>query len=72
MARLAMRQRGATPEQTVFIGDLLDTDIACGVNAGIDTVLVFSGSSTKEDLAKSSVRPAFTAAGIGEITTWLK
>ena len=72
MARLAMRQRGATPEQTVFIGDLLDTDIACGVNAGIDTVLVFSGSSTKEDLAKSSVRPAYTAAGIGEITTWLK
>ena len=72
MAQLAMRQRGATPEQTVFIGDLLDTDIACGVNAGIDTVLVFSGSSTKEDLAKSSVRPAYTAAGIGEITAWLK
>lgn len=72
MAQLAMRQRGATPEQTVFIGDLLDTDIACGVNAGIDTVLVFSGSSKREDLAKSSVRPAYTAADIGEITGWLK
>lgn len=72
MAQLAMQQRGVTPEQTVFIGDLLDTDIACGVNAGIDTVLVFSGSSKREDLAKSSVRPAYTAADISEITEWLK
>ena len=37
MALLSMEKYGYTPEQTVLIGDRVYTDIACGVNAGIDT-----------------------------------
>jgi len=47
MAQLAMQQCHVTPEETVVIGDRIYTDIACGVNAGIDTVLVFSGETTR-------------------------
>ena len=43
MALLAMERTGFSPEQTVLLGDRLYTDVACGVNAGIDTVFVLSG-----------------------------
>ena len=47
MTRLAMERTGFSPEQTVLLGDRLYTDIACGVNAGIDTVFVLSGEGTQ-------------------------
>ena len=37
-------------QRPIFIGDRLDTDIAGGVNAGIDTMLVFSGIHQAADL----------------------
>ncbi|NLD52253.1 MAG: HAD-IIA family hydrolase [Clostridiales bacterium] len=67
MALLAMDKYGCTKEETILVGDRLYTDIACGVSAGIDTVLVFSGEARPEDLLKSKVKPAFTAAGVGEL-----
>ena len=67
MAQLAMEKWQATPEETVLIGDRIYTDIACGVNAGIDTILVFSGETTKEVYEASDVKPTFTAADIAEI-----
>lgn len=72
MAQLAMQKCGAAPEETVMIGDRIYTDIACGVNAGIDTVLVFSGETTRSDWEKSAVRPTYTAADVGEILTYLQ
>ena len=57
MALLAMEKTGFTPEETVLIGDRLYTDIACGVNAGINTIFVLSGEGTMEDLEKSEAKP---------------
>ncbi len=67
MALLAMEKYGCTREETILVGDRLYTDIACGVSAGIDTVLVFSGEARPEDLLKSAVKPTFTAAGVGDL-----
>lgn len=72
MAQLAMLKCGAAPEETVMIGDRLYTDIACGINAGIDTVLVFSGETTRQDWENSATRPTFTAADVGEILNHLQ
>ena len=72
MAQLAMQKCGVAPEQTVMIGDRIYTDIACGVNAGIDSVLVFSGETTREDWQQSDVRPTYTAESIAEILPYLK
>ena len=58
MPELAMRRMGVRPEETLVVGDRIYTDIACGVNAGTHTLLVFSGETTKEDLAASATKPS--------------
>lgn len=67
MARLAMEWVGATPEETVMVGDRLYTDIASGEAAGIDTVFVLSGEGTRADLETSPVHPTWVLDGIGDI-----
>lgn len=57
MPLLAIKKFGFRKEDAVVIGDRLYTDIACGVNAGISTILVLSGETAKEDLAKSEIQP---------------
>ena len=67
IARLAIQKTGFQPEDAVLVGDRIYTDIACGVNAGISTVLVFSGETTREDWEKSEVKPQFTCGSIADI-----
>lgn len=57
MIRLALEQTGCKPEETLMVGDRLYTDIACGVNAGVDTVLVLTGEATAQDAVKSETPP---------------
>ena len=71
----AMQRMGARPETspskretTAVIGDRLDTDIAGGVRAGLTTVLILSGITTKDDLAGSPVKPDLVCADIEELT----
>ena len=59
MVRLALERTGFAPDQALMVGDRLYTDIAAGVNAGIDTAFVLSGEGTREDLADSPVKPAW-------------
>ncbi len=67
MALLAMEKTGFSPEETVLIGDRLYTDIACGVNAGINSIFVLSGEGTLDDLAKSDVKPTYVYNNIKEV-----
>ena len=57
MLEMAMARMGARPEETVMIGDRLDTDILAGERAGMSTVLVLTGVSTREDLATAEALP---------------
>ena len=72
IALLAMEKAGCSPAETVLVGDRIYTDIACGVNAGISTVLVFSGETTPEDARKSDIQPSLTCAGITDLWEVLK
>lgn len=72
MVRLAMRAAGATPEETVVIGDRLYTDIACGVNAGVDTVLVLSGETKRKDVESSDIKPTFILRDVKEYLNLLQ
>lgn len=67
MAQLAMAKWNAAPEETVMIGDRIYTDVACGVNAGIDTILVFSGETTREIWQQSDVKPTWAVDSITDI-----
>lgn len=62
MVHAAIARTGFRPEETLMIGDRLYTDIAAGVNAGVDTLLVLSGESTAEDIGE--VRPRFVLQDI--------
>ena len=57
MLLAAMEQMGTTPDETVMLGDRLDTDILAGDRAGMPTVLVLTGVSTREDLATAEALP---------------
>lgn len=48
-----MKKFSATKEETVVVGDRLYTDVAAGVNAGVDAVFVLSGEATLSDLKKA-------------------
>ncbi len=67
MVRLALERTGFAPEQAVMVGDRLYTDIAAGVNAGIDTAFVLSGEGTRADLADSPVKPAWVFEDIAAL-----
>ena len=67
MVYLSMARTGFPPAQTVLLGDRLYTDIACGVNAGIDTVFVLSGEGTEADIEKFGVHPTWVRRDIAEI-----
>lgn len=53
----AMHMLDSQPYETVMIGDGLQVDILAGQNAGTHTLLVLSGSSSREDLEKSTLKP---------------
>ena len=72
MVYSALKKYGATPEETVLIGDRLYTDIACGNNAGIDTILVLSGEGTEEDCAKYGVHPTYIYKDIAAVLEDIK
>lgn len=67
MALLSIKKTGFKPEETLIIGDRLYTDIACGVNAGVDTCFVLSGEGTMEDLKKYDVKPTYILENIEEL-----
>ncbi len=57
MLLAAMTRMGTTPAETVMIGDRLDTDILAGERAGMPTVLVLTGVSTRNDLVSAEALP---------------
>ena len=67
MALLSMERYGYTKEETMLVGDRIYTDIACGVNAGIDTAFVLSGEGTVEDIEEFNIHPSQTYQNIREI-----
>ncbi len=71
IALLAMERAGVSPEDTVLVGDRIYTDIACGKRAGITSILVFSGETTREVLQESDIQPDFALKDVGEITAVL-
>ncbi|GHD16691.1 acid sugar phosphatase [Nocardiopsis kunsanensis] len=57
MMRSALRRIGAHSENTVMVGDRMDTDVLSGLEAGLQTVLVLSGISGRETAEQFPYRP---------------
>jgi len=62
----AMKVLGVAKEDTLMVGDNYDTDIMAGMNAGIDTLLVHTGVTSKELLASYQEQPTHTVDSLDQ------
>jgi NagD protein len=58
MFRSAMNKIEARSESTAMVGDRMDTDVVAGIEAGLETILVLTGSTRKEDVSRFPYRPS--------------
>ena len=63
---------GSKAEQTVAIGDRLDTDILGAVNANMRSILVLTGVSQRGDVERSSYKPTLILENIIEVAALLR
>jgi NagD protein len=71
MMRAARKELGLTTDETVMIGDTMETDILGGVQLGFHTVLVLSGGTRREDLPRYAYRPDIVVESVEEYTELL-
>jgi NagD protein len=67
MMRSALRTLGAHSENTVVIGDRMDTDVRCGLESGMHTILVLSGISDESALEAFPYRPSRVIDSVVEL-----
>ena len=67
MMRTAMKYMGMHTENTVMVGDRMDTDIVAGVMSGLETILVLSGVSKREDVKRFPYRPTTILNSVADI-----
>jgi NagD protein len=67
MMRYAMNYLGVHSQNTVMVGDRMDTDIIAGMQAGMETVLVLSGVTKREDLSAFPFRPTHVLDSVADI-----
>ncbi|NBC30217.1 MAG: HAD-IIA family hydrolase [Spirochaetes bacterium] len=72
MIRQALHQLGCRSEEALIIGDRMDTDIVAGVETEIETILVLSGVTGREELARFAYQPDFVLTNVGEIVAAAK
>ncbi len=67
MMRSALNQLEAHSESTVMIGDRMDTDIISGLEAGMRTILVTTGSTRPEEIERFPYRPTQIVDSIADL-----
>ncbi len=67
MLRGARKELGLVTDETVVIGDTMETDILGGVQLGFKTVLVLSGGTRREDLSNFAYRPDKVVDSIADL-----
>ena len=67
MFRSAMNRIDAHSESTAMVGDRMDTDIVAGIEAGLDTVLVLTGSTRREEIDRFPYRPGRVLDSIADL-----
>ncbi|MGN7469395.1 TIGR01457 family HAD-type hydrolase [Brevibacillus sp. SAFN-007a] len=66
IVRYALSVLGTKARETLIVGDNLFTDIEAGANSGLDSLLVLTGYSTREEAARHKVQPTHIADDLRE------
>ena len=67
MMRSALKRLGVKREDTIVIGDRMDTDVRCGLESEIDTLLVLSGITDRNGINQFPYRPRYILNGVVDI-----
>ena len=67
MMRTALNAIDAHSEDSVVIGDNMDTDVIMGLESGLETILVLSGVTRREDVQRYSYSPTRVLDSVADI-----
>jgi NagD protein len=67
MMRKALNYLGVHSENTVMIGDRMDTDVIAGLQTGMETILVLTGVTQPEDIGRFAYHPTQVCKSVAEI-----
>jgi NagD protein len=67
MVRSALNTIDAHSETTAMVGDSMNTDIVSGLEAGLETILVLTGSTTKEQVERFPYRAARVVDSVADL-----
>ena len=67
MARTVMAILGTDPQDSIMVGDRLETDIVMGRQAGMATALPLTGATTLKELARSEIQPDYVLERLDQL-----
>lgn len=67
MFKLVLKDLGVSPEETVFVGNQLDTDILCANKVGVVSVRMRKGEHRVEEPKSSEMAPKYEINKLSEI-----
>ena len=67
MMRSALNRIGAHSESTIMVGDRMDTDVVAGIEAGMRTILVLTGSTKASAVDTFPYRPTRVLDSIADV-----
>ncbi len=67
MMRSALNAIDAHSESAAMVGDRMDTDVVAGIEAGMYTVLVLTGSTARSQSERFPYRPARIVDSIADL-----
>ena len=72
MMRSALNAIDAHSETTAMVGDRMDTDVVSGLEAGMHTVLVLTGSTRRDEAERFPYRPSRIVDSIADLVDELR
>jgi NagD protein len=67
MFRSALNAIDAHSESTAMVGDRMDTDVVAGMEAGLETFLVLTGSTSRPDVLRYPFRPSHIVESVADL-----
>lgn len=67
MMRAALQRLGVHSQDAVMVGDRMDTDMVAGTESGMETILVLSGVTRREDVDRFPYRPGRIADSVADL-----
>jgi len=67
MVEAALEVLGLPPQRCAMVGDRLETDVRMAKEHGLTSILTLTGVTSREDLARSAVRPDHVIESVAEL-----